>query len=109
MSEDDLVARARGDRSAFAALYDRYYPRILRYCLRRLFVREIPAADPSAVAEAAAVAARGALRAIGDGGTIGVEVSAARPAEVPKFRYSPLSEVRLQEALLIREFRVVYM
>ena len=48
---------------------------------RRLFVREIPAADPSAVAEAAALAARGALRAIGDGGTIGVEVPAARPAE----------------------------
>jgi hypothetical protein len=46
----------------------------------RLFVREIPAADPSAVAEAAAVAARGALRAIGDGGTIGVEVP-VRPAE----------------------------
>jgi hypothetical protein len=47
----------------------------------RLFVREIPAADPSAVAEAAAVAARGALRAIGDGGTIGVEVPVVRPAE----------------------------
>ena len=40
----------------------------------RLFVREIPAADPSAVAEAAAVAARGAIRAIGEGGTIGIEV-----------------------------------
>lgn len=47
---------------------------------RRLFVREIPAADPSAVAEAAAVAARGALRAIGDGGTIGVEVAPVRVA-----------------------------
>ncbi|HSR96692.1 MAG TPA: hypothetical protein VLM79_06545 [Kofleriaceae bacterium] len=41
----------------------------------RLFVREIPAADPSAVAEAAAVAARGAIRALGEGGTIGVEVA----------------------------------
>src|SRR5215468_4237697 len=40
----------------------------------RLFVREIPPAAPSAVAEAAAVAARGALRAIGEGGRIGVEV-----------------------------------
>jgi hypothetical protein len=40
----------------------------------RLFVREIPAADASAVAEAAAVAARGALRAIGEGGTIGIEI-----------------------------------
>jgi len=43
----------------------------------RLFVREIPAADPSAVAEAAAVAARGAIRALGEGGTIGVEVAPA--------------------------------
>jgi RNA polymerase sigma-70 factor (ECF subfamily) len=41
MSNDDLVVRARSDRSAFAALYDQYYPRILRYCLRRLFVREL--------------------------------------------------------------------
>ena len=40
----------------------------------RLFVREIPAADASAVAEAAAVAVRGALRAIAEGGTIGVEL-----------------------------------
>lgn len=40
----------------------------------RLFIREIPAADASAVAEAAAVAARSALRAIAEGGTIGVEV-----------------------------------
>src|SRR5262245_56636016 len=48
---------------------------------RRLFVREIPAADPSAVAEAAAGAARGALRALGDGGTLGGEVPAVRPAE----------------------------
>lgn len=41
----------------------------------RLFLREIPASDPSAVAEAAAVAARGAIRALGEGGTIGVEVA----------------------------------
>jgi hypothetical protein len=52
----------------------------------RLFVREIPAADASAVAEAAAVAARGAVRAIMLGGTIGVEVPAATtppPVEAP--------------------------
>jgi hypothetical protein len=49
---------------------------------RRLFVREIPAADASAVAEAAAVSARGALRAIGQGGTIGVEVVPRREAPV---------------------------
>jgi RNA polymerase sigma-70 factor (ECF subfamily) len=41
MKDDDLVVRARTDRSAFAALYDRYYPRIMRYCLRRLFVRHV--------------------------------------------------------------------
>ncbi|MEO7732175.1 MAG: hypothetical protein ABIY55_14465 [Kofleriaceae bacterium] len=48
----------------------------------RLFVREIPPADASAVAEAAAVAARGALRAIGEGGTIGVEVAPRSAASV---------------------------
>jgi len=41
MTDDDLVVRARSDRSAFAALYDRYYPRVMRYCLRRLFVRQV--------------------------------------------------------------------
>lgn len=40
-TDDDLVVRARTDRTAFAALYDRYYPRIMRYCLRRLFVRDV--------------------------------------------------------------------
>lgn len=39
--DDALVVRARGDRTAFAALYDRYYPRVLRYCVRRLFVRQV--------------------------------------------------------------------
>ncbi len=33
---DELVLRARSDRDAFGRLYDRYYPRVLRYCLRRL-------------------------------------------------------------------------
>jgi len=33
--------RARRDRAAFAVLYDRYYPRVMRYCLRRLFVRGV--------------------------------------------------------------------
>ncbi len=33
---DELVRRVRTDRDAFAALYDLYYPRILRYCSRRL-------------------------------------------------------------------------
>src|SRR5688572_21066920 len=39
--DDDLVVRARRDRAVFAVLYDRYYPRVLRYCLRRLFVRAV--------------------------------------------------------------------
>jgi len=39
MNDDHLVVSARSDRAAFAALYDRYYPRVLRYSLRRLFVR----------------------------------------------------------------------
>ena len=41
MTDDDLVVRARSDRTAFGALYDRYYPRVMRYCLRRLFVRQV--------------------------------------------------------------------
>lgn len=38
---DDLVVRARRDRVAFGLLYDRYYPQVLRYCVRRLFVRAV--------------------------------------------------------------------
>jgi RNA polymerase sigma-70 factor (ECF subfamily) len=38
-ADDGIVVRARKDRSAFAALYDRYYPQVIRYCIRRLFVR----------------------------------------------------------------------
>ena len=34
---DELVARARVDAEALSDLYDRYYPRILVYCQRRLF------------------------------------------------------------------------
>ena len=40
-SMDDLVVRARTDREAFGSLYDLYYPEVLRYCLRRLFVRAV--------------------------------------------------------------------
>lgn len=49
----------------------------------RLFVREIPPAAESAMAEAAAIAVRGAVRALALGGTIGVEVRAAAPAPAP--------------------------
>src|SRR5438034_10078729 len=41
MSDDHLVVSARRNRAAFGVLYDRYYPRVMRYCLRRLFVREV--------------------------------------------------------------------
>lgn len=51
---------------------------------RRVFVREIDAGDPSANAEAAAQAARTAIRAISLGGTIGVELPPeAAPVPVP--------------------------
>lgn len=43
----------------------------------RLFVREIPAAGESSMAEAAAIAVRSAVRSIALGGTIGVEVKPA--------------------------------
>jgi RNA polymerase sigma-70 factor (ECF subfamily) len=39
--DEDLVAQAqRGDREAFAALYDRYLPRVYGYCYRLLGERE---------------------------------------------------------------------
>lgn len=41
MADDDLVVRARTDRSAFGLLYDCYYPKVLRYCMRRLFERTL--------------------------------------------------------------------
>ena len=52
---------------------------------RRLFIREIPPATDSTMAEAAAIAVRGALRAIAAGGTIGVELppGSAHTSEPP--------------------------
>jgi hypothetical protein len=47
----------------------------------RLFIREIPPATDSTMAEAAAIAVRGALRAIAAGGTIGIELPASTPHE----------------------------
>jgi RNA polymerase sigma-70 factor (ECF subfamily) len=38
-TDDALVGSAGMDRAAFALLYDRYYPRVSRYCCRRLFDR----------------------------------------------------------------------
>src|SRR5437588_11050164 len=40
-ADGDLVVRAKSDRGAFSRLYDRYYPRVARYCLRRLFDRTL--------------------------------------------------------------------
>jgi RNA polymerase sigma-70 factor (ECF subfamily) len=41
MNDVDLVVRARTDRQAFGQLYDIYYPRIFRHCLRRLFNQSV--------------------------------------------------------------------
>lgn len=41
VDDDDLVIRASTDCTAFTVLYDRYYPRVARYCLRRLFDRTV--------------------------------------------------------------------
>lgn len=40
-ADDDLVVRAGTDRAAFSVLYDRYYPRVMKYLLRRLFDRSV--------------------------------------------------------------------
>jgi RNA polymerase sigma-70 factor (ECF subfamily) len=40
-TDDGLVLRAKTERTAFGLLYDRYYPRVVRYCLRRLFDRAV--------------------------------------------------------------------
>ena len=40
-TDADLVRRARTDREVLGRLYDIYYPRIFRHCLRRLFLRSV--------------------------------------------------------------------
>lgn len=40
-ADDELVVRARTDRTAFSLLYDRYYEGVAQYCRRRLFDRTI--------------------------------------------------------------------
>lgn len=40
-NDHDLVVRAHTDREALGRLYDLYYPRIFRHCLRRLFLRSV--------------------------------------------------------------------
>lgn len=56
----------------------------------RLFVREIPAAGESSMAEAAAIAVRSAVRSIALGGTIGVELEAQpEPEPAPVVEQPP--------------------
>jgi RNA polymerase sigma-70 factor (ECF subfamily) len=59
--ERDLALRARTDRAAFGALYDRYLPLVHAYCHRRLGSREA-AEDATAIAFAKALAAIGRFR-----------------------------------------------
>jgi RNA polymerase sigma-70 factor (ECF subfamily) len=39
--DDDLVLRAKTDADALAQLYEMYYERIFRFCVHRLFYREV--------------------------------------------------------------------
>jgi len=41
IKDDDLVVRAKSDADALAELYELYYDRIFRFCMHRLFYREI--------------------------------------------------------------------
>jgi RNA polymerase sigma-70 factor (ECF subfamily) len=41
IKDDDLVLRAKTDSDALAELYELYYERIFRFCMHRLFYREI--------------------------------------------------------------------
>jgi RNA polymerase sigma-70 factor (ECF subfamily) len=58
LPQDDasLVAHARNDRQAFAALYDAYFDPVYRYCFRRLGSRE-GAEDATSLVFAKALAA----------------------------------------------------
>ncbi len=47
--EEDLVAQARRDRTAFAELYRRHYDAVFRYCVHRLFERQTAEDVTSAV------------------------------------------------------------
>jgi len=46
---DDIVVRARTDPQALGSLYDRYYDKVFRYCLHRLFVTDVAADVTSSV------------------------------------------------------------
>jgi len=46
---DDMVVRARTDPQALGSLYDRYYDKVFRYCLHRLFVTDVAADVTSSV------------------------------------------------------------
>jgi RNA polymerase sigma-70 factor (ECF subfamily) len=61
IDDDELVARARHDRRAFAPLYARYLDPVHRYCYRRLGSREA-AEDATSLVFAKALAALPAYR-----------------------------------------------
>lgn len=83
----DRVARAHDARVVvwFVARERKLVVAIATPLDHRVFVREIGPADDSTMAEAAAIAVRGAVKSIALGGTIGVEVKPepARDAEAP--------------------------
>ena len=56
---DGLVRRARTDGQALGQLYERHYDGVFRYCLHRLFVREVAADATSAVFLSVATHIRG--------------------------------------------------
>ncbi|CAN5760358.1 hypothetical protein BH11MYX3_BH11MYX3_44920 [soil metagenome] len=69
----------------------------------RLFVREIPAAEDSSMAEAAAITVRGAVRSIAQGGTIGVEATPAvvepPPPATPTIAGTPAAATTMDAAI----------
>jgi len=46
---DDIVVRARTNPQALGSLYDRYYDKVFRYCLYRLFLTDVAADVTSSV------------------------------------------------------------
>ena len=61
MADDELVTRTKTDRTAFGLLFDRYYPHVTRYCVRRLFDRDVAEDVASEVFLAVASKLRGFL------------------------------------------------
>jgi hypothetical protein len=104
ITDDTVEATLDGQLAAAERLADQHDARVVVWFLargkklavavatprdHRLFVREIPPAAESAMAEAAAIAVRSAVKSISLGGTIGIEVKpAAEP--VPERHVEPI-------------------